>query len=353
MSRARLVFLLAVVLAIGGCKDSTKGPQVAQVHIVPSQVNVQRNQTRDLYAVLLDAEGDTIQGAGVRWRVVDATIASVTGGGTLKGLASGSTSLIATAGGAADTAMVIVSGINNGSLISDDFIPYANTAALLGNTGSQGLYGVAANTNLAEIDQSVRYQGHQTLKMTQPANGSTEALVLFVYPPQPLADMWLRTKLRFSPGWQPTTAAQGGVDALMHWGWSGIVQRGELDLRGDGRYELRWFAEGATAPVTADAGAAGSEFTSGQWLDVIVRYQRLSETATRTRVWMAPDGQTPVLRATVDGTMPAGSSAPRVDRVRLTPEYRWPVATTQAVWLGQWEVWDGAQNANPFNVGTP
>lgn len=342
--------IVTLVLLATACRDSTRGPRIATVEILPSPANVQRNKSLQLQAVTLGATADTIRGRGVSWKVLDSTIATVSSTGELTGVGSGNTSVVAAAGGVADTALVIVSGFSESGTLSDNFSSYPNTAAFVSNTGQFGLYPIALNTNLAEIDQGVRYAGHQTLRMTQPAGASAGNLVLFVYLPEPVGNMWLRTKMRFSPGWRPSTIENGGFDALLHWGWAGsTAHRGELSVTPSARYDLLFFATGATGLASTDAGAAGDHFTDGQWIDVILHYQRLDDTRTRTRLWMAPDGQAPVLRATTEGTMSSGI-APVIDRVRLSPEYKWPLAAGQSVWLGQWEIVNGAQVASPFGL---
>ena len=102
----------------------------------------------------------------------------------------------------------------------------------------------------------------------------------------------------------------------------------------------------------SNAGTVANEWLDGGWYTYIVCYEKLSSTTTRTRVWMARDGQTPVLRATVNGPAASGNVAPDVGRILIGRSFnqaRKP-SQNQALWLGSWDVVDGNTNANPFNA---
>lgn len=62
------------------------------------------------------------------------------------------------------------------------------------------------------------------------------------------------------------------------------------------------------------------------------------------------DGQVPVLKGTVPGTMLSGGALPLINGVSVGLNFNQvrTASQSQAIWWGQWEVVDGSQHADPF-----
>ncbi|HYR13281.1 MAG TPA: Ig-like domain-containing protein, partial [Mycobacterium sp.] len=126
---ARLALLrnvaLVAILAMMSCKIESRvalSDQAAKIVISPSQVVVSANQTADLYAVALDAAGDTAS-TGIMWSTTGGSVTETATGGRHRGryqapAAPGQYKVKARAnpGSAADSATVTVSTVSVASL---------------------------------------------------------------------------------------------------------------------------------------------------------------------------------------------------------------------------------------------
>jgi hypothetical protein len=255
-------------------------------------------------------------------------------------------------------------GISKAALIGEDFSNYASTSDLMrrittsiGGTGtSQVLYSDGYNAKLAEIDKNVRYNGHPTLKYNQPG-GTTESPGLWARLPKPLSKAWIRAVIRFSPNFTTygTTPNSAKAYKLLGWSWSGADGRGTLEFTNTNEYSFYWNVSKNGSNISSVPSKNGphvtTEWTDGRWYQYIIYHEQVSPTTVRLRWWMAPDGATPVLRADITGDMRSGT-VPEVSRVLLGLNFnsQRPASSSQALWYGQWEVVDGSQHKNPFNV---
>ncbi len=254
------------------------------------------------------------------------------------------------------------SGITSTALIGEDFSNYSNTAALMsrvathiGGSGSgQVIYGDGYNAKLAEIDNNVRYNGHQTLKYNQPS-GTTNTPALWASLPRPLSKAWIRVKVRFSSRFTTFGTTPGSANAykLLGWGWNGAEGRGTLEFTNTNQYTFYWNVARGGSPIANMAVKNGpnvtTEWTDGRWYEYIVFHEQTSPTTVRLRWWMAPDGETPQLRSDITGQMHS-ENAPQITRVMLGLNYNSKRTQAQSLWYGQWEVVDGSQHKNPFGV---
>ena len=261
-------------------------------------------------------------------------------------------------------------GLSGLALLSDDFTGYANTAALqnrigvnVGGTASGlgMLYNDGQNGQLAEIDQSVLYNGHPTMKYNAPG-GIASIPELWPTLPHPLSTMWLRVKIRFSPGFTTTGTLTNSSNAykLLGWGFAGSYGSGRVEITNTTQYQLYYATQAVSnsyipTSTPAQFGIAGnvtSEWTDGNWYDYILEYKITSPTTSVARLWMARDGSTPVLRATSTSTSLTGYTMPDVSRVMLGMNFNQvrTASQNQALWYGQWEVVDGNQHPNPFGL---
>lgn len=260
-------------------------------------------------------------------------------------------------------------GLSGLALLSDDFSQYSSTAAFLqqvsaniGGTGNYltAMYHDGRNAQLASIDPTVLYNGHATLKYTQPGGtGSTPEL--WVPLPRTVSTMWLRAKIRFSPGFTTTGTLTNSSNAykLLGWDLAGVDGSGRLEITNTTQYDLYWGAAVKNTTTTAvpntDAGGGpqiATEWSDGGWYDYIIEYTVTSSTTGVARMWLARDGQTPKLMMTRNRTAASGYTMPQVSGICLGLNFNQQRTATQnqALWWGQWEIVDGASHADPFHV---
>jgi len=222
------------------------------------------------------------------------------------------------------------------------------------------LYGDGHDAQLAELDQSVRYNGHSTLKYNAPGGVSTIP-GLWVTLPHPLSTMWLRAKIRFSPGFTTTGVLTNSSNAykLLGWGYANSYGSGRVEITNTSQYQLYYstLVSGtntlsSTPNQFGMGGSVTTEWSDGGWYDYIVEYQTTSPTTSIARLWIAKDGSTPVLRTTSTSTSLSGYTMAQIGYVMLGLNFNQVRAASQseALWYGQWEVVDGVQHPNPFGL---
>lgn len=249
--------------------------------------------------------------------------------------------------------------------IGDDFSKYASTADLrarittnIGGTGTGNLlYTDGQNATMADLDKTVLYDGHATMRYNQPA-GSGSTAQLWAAFPKPLAKVWFRARIRFSPGFTTTGTLTNSSNAykLLGWGWSGYDGSGRLEITNTTQYDSYWgMASRALNGATVGGGNHTSggnvttEWTDGAWYTYILLLDHSQPTGV-TKVWIGRDGVTPTLRATTTGTMTDSSALPLLNYVFLGMNFNQVRTKAQSLWYGAWEVVDGTQYADPFGV---
>jgi hypothetical protein len=372
----------------------------ALISVAPSSVTVAIGAKTTLSSVIKDASGQLLPGlrsSWAEWYSSDTTIAKVgMTSGVVTGVHSGVVTITAVAGLASAKSNVTVNGTSSPTplpptptpptpvpptptppssgtglsglgLISDDFTKYSSTAAFLANvtsniggTGGLGsLYGDGANANLAQIDPSVQYNGHAALKYNQPG-GVSNTPELWVRLPQSLSVMWLRAKIRFSPGFTTTGTLGNSANAykMLGWAWDTYDGSGRVEIANTSQYQLYWTALAKSTGAVVGGGVYGmggsvnTEWTDGGWYDYIVEVD-FSKNPGVARLWMAKDGQTPVLRATSSSNMQGSAALPKLTNVNWGMNFNQVRAAgqTQALWYGQWEVVDGVAHPDPYKLG--
>jgi uncharacterized protein YjdB len=103
--------LLAIVL--GACEGAISGPSnngaaVARVVIAPDSIALPRGETMRLEAVLVDASGNTLDGRTIHWMSSDTMRVKVVSTGVITASSAGSSIVMATSDGKADSVKVIV-----------------------------------------------------------------------------------------------------------------------------------------------------------------------------------------------------------------------------------------------------
>ncbi|HXC24640.1 MAG TPA: Ig-like domain-containing protein [Gemmatimonadaceae bacterium] len=382
----------------------------ASVTVAPKTASVVVGDTVRLSTTIKNASGQILAGlTGIdaQWSSSDTTIATVAQTGLVKGLRAGVVTVTATAGTISSTSTVTVdtvatakpptptppiekdstpagsknppvdtstkpvlgsgSGLSGKGFVYDDFSGYANTAALLnritpnigGTATGVALYSDGANANLAAIDNTVLYNGHPTMKYNQPG-GMANSPELWVGLGKTYSHIWFRAKIRFSAGFTTTGTLTNSANAykLLGWGWNNYYGSGRLEISNTTQYQLYWTALAMSNSATVGGGTTGiasnitTEWSDGGWYDYIIEVDYSQGPTGVARVWMAKDGQTPVLRTTSSGTMQGGAPLPTLNQIMLGMNFNQTRAAgqTQALWYGQWEVVDGSQYSNPFGV---
>lgn len=249
-----------------------------------------------------------------------------------------------------------------------DSVAYNSTAELqaritsnIGGTGTGNvLYTDGVNGKLAEVDPSVKYRGHNTIKYNMPKGGSQPELWVRV---PDMKHFWLRAKIRWSPGFTTTGNIAGSSNAYKMLGFgfnpggiSGMINdgSGRLEITNTTQYQLYFGTKRRSDNVTlaandfAVSGNIVNEWTDGKFYDYIIEIN-LSDSVGVGRVWITADGQTPVLR----GTSRTGITTkvwPGVNAINLGMNFNQNRQQDEAVWYGQWEVVDGDKYADPFQV---
>jgi hypothetical protein len=257
-------------------------------------------------------------------------------------------------------------GLSGLAIVSDDFTRYSSTADLLhnitvtaGGTAAvhAGLYDGGVNAQLVQLDSTVRYNDHPTLKFNQPGGTASTPQLRVFFPST--THIWYRVKVRFSPGFTTAGTLTNSSDAykLLSWGWSTLWGSGRIEITNTSEYELY---ENVQVPPTSGligggtylhAGHISTEWSDGGWYDYIVEVDH-SQPAAVIRLWRSKDGQIPVYKGEKSETMKDGSMMPPLSTITVGLNFNQVrlAGKDQALWWGEWEVVDGNQHANPFGV---
>lgn len=265
------------------------------------------------------------------------------------------------------------SGLSGLGFTSDDFTSYGTTKALqaqissnIGGTGNYQtcLYNDGYNGQLVSIDTSVLYNGHQTMKYSFPGGVQTyPGLWVNFQNGKSLTKMWLRAKIRFSPGWSnggvtlPPDPNAANAYKLLGWAYNAYYSSGRLEITNGNEYVLYWSMQDKKTNATVGSGSytvggnITTEWTDGAWYDYILEVD-FSKPAGLARVWIGRDGQTPVLRTTTTGSMTGGLAWPGISSALLGLNFDQTRAANQSQSLnyGQWEVISGTDHPDPFNL---
>ena len=252
-------------------------------------------------------------------------------------------------------------------LVADDYTQYSSTAALLGNisrianggTGDPATsrYSYVANANLLELDRTMVFNGHPTVKYNMPGGTDSVPQATVYFPGgKVLNDMWLRVTIRFSPGWTTdgTLANSGKGYKLLGWAWDAGDGRASVEFGPITDMTIGWYvfrpAGNSMAPYVFSRSLPSGFLNGTGWYDVVVHYQQTSSTTVHEQWWMGPNGTNLILQGDLTGTMAPGQTVPNINHVMLGMNFNQIRAANQrqAIWYGQWEVVDGSQHPNPF-----
>lgn len=303
--------------------------------------------------------------------------------GNIIPVAPGSATITATYGALTTTIPVTVAAAPPPSLpnpsglafLQDDFTSYTSTAnfqthisTIAGGTGggSPILYSDGAAAQYAAIDQTITYNGHQTMQYQFPG-GTDVNPKLWPNFDTPRSNIWFRAMIRFVPGF--TTAGNGpgatGSEAYKLLGWAINTNlydgSGRIEITNTTQYVCYWGAStkaGATV-IDSDTGEASpgnitTEWQDGAWYQYILNY-RVSGTTSFTDTYFGRNAVTPTHRSAGSAPNLDGLAAPPASGVQCGLNYNRIRSSSQAFQLnyGFWEVCDGVQYPNPYGVVLP
>jgi uncharacterized protein YjdB len=109
---ARWITAIAAILGfIAACQEtSVTAVDVMRVEVTPASASIAIGEMRQLTATLTDAEGHELRGRDVEWSSDDSGIATVDEEGRVRGVATGATTITATAEGRSGEASIDVTG---------------------------------------------------------------------------------------------------------------------------------------------------------------------------------------------------------------------------------------------------
>ncbi|MFL5542483.1 MAG: hypothetical protein ACJ8J0_26085, partial [Longimicrobiaceae bacterium] len=184
--------------------------------------------------------------------------------------------------------------------------------------------------------------------------------------PRALDDLWLRWKMRYEPGW--TTSAPdpaGSADSykIAFFTWDHADGRGELELSngtdyvtgvgvqdGSGRYLD--YAETLLPGADANFGRVTTEWSDGQWWELVIHYRRDARGAV-FQYWrrrLTAGGRVSPAPWVYHGMRMQGPPGPRVAKVELGANKNKNNPRTMYLYWGPWEVVDGARFPDPFGM---
>ncbi|HET7585740.1 MAG TPA: Ig-like domain-containing protein [Gemmatimonadaceae bacterium] len=338
----------------------------ASVTVSPSSITLDKGAQGRLSAKVMNSSGALLSGQTITWSSSNSAVATVSGSGLVTAAGAGQARITARAGSVSGSATITVNNppeepppprTGSGSTVSDAlsfdrFANYAGDAELL------SAYLIAHNPELLHLDRSVQWNGHATMRYDQPG-GSSATPQVHRSLPHAVRDLWFRGSYRFSPGWS-TKGSRPPSETAEAYKWFAIGWSGGASLRQDIVFTntddievgAALAQDGKTlfaskAQMSSDA----SFMWNGGWYTLVVHAVAQGSTATM-EAWLLDANGTVVKHQSVRATTSDGRTVPAMDRIMLGMNFndtRYP-DQTQSLWLGQWEVVDGAQHPNPFGV---
>ena len=183
-----------------------------------------------------------------------------------------------------------------------------------------------------------------------------------------LDKMWFRWRMKYSPGWTsagPYPAGHANSYKVAFWMWEqgmGWGSRGQVELSNTTQYiigigvtrngtQVRY--NESTLPNSTSWGNITTEWSDNEWWEFVSYYQKTGTTSARQYLWKR--------RLTQNGTIVnnpwvfagweyTGAETPRVGAVRIGETKNKSNPQTMYIWWGPFEVVDGSQHANPWNM---
>ncbi|MCC7133750.1 MAG: hypothetical protein IT352_13910 [Gemmatimonadales bacterium] len=363
-------------------------PTLVGIQMTPHTLSVPTGGSAQLAAVALMSDGST-SSITPTFSATGGTITAAgryTAGGT-----TGNFRVIATYSSKADTTAVSVTPpANYTALYSDDFSGYATDAAVqsaYSNNNNHELWGFSpvpwSKTGL--VSDNVFGKALKTVHEQQtpyydlakyPAGMPGATTRMRVYFSQgKMSHLWVRFYVRFGApasnpsGWRTKSANDpspyGGAYKVFFLHWEApYYERGALAYSNTQRLDAQFYVNqvskisetglpgsGASHSLTNND---GSEFTTGEWYEMIFLYQKTGTTTARSGAWIRKytvNGQKnpqPYKWWASDNVM-AGAT-PLAEYMELGGNKNHGNEFDQWVIWGPWEVVDGTKHYNPWGV---
>lgn len=247
-----------------------------------------------------------------------------------------------------------------GSIYSDDYDNYADTAALhavmsSGYNASKKYNYVFGMANVA-IDAVTTYQGKKTMQYTHVPGSETIPQVEHPFgdanSPVPYAGVWVRFKIKFSSNF--TLDGTGGAGRSYKLVFLGVNSANSrvAHIFSDGCTGSEWI----TGPIQENLELFPlddqDELGDDNWYDFIWFAKKYSNTRVRARMWRAIDGQTPVEMYDNDGhPSPVNGQTPgSIIGYNIGRNFNKVLVSTQYINWGPWAVYDESVHSNPFGL---
>lgn len=181
--------------------------------------------------------------------------------------------------------------------------------------------------------------------------------------PYDLADAWLRFRIRWIPGWTTVGSLPSGYAnswKMAFLNWRGMGARMEIEFSNTSQYILGagflrpdgvWIRpQNSPLPGSQPWPNASEEWTSGEWYEYVMHYQRVDSTTCKSEFWMKKLADSAYRYQGEQSVFPAPDSPPLVRGVELPANKNKMNPQTMYIDWGPWEVVDGAVYPNPFGV---
>lgn len=368
------------ITASSGGKSGTSavtvtGPAATLVRVIllPDTVTVLSGGTT-FFTAQGKMSDSSIQPVSVTFAVGGGTISQ--GGLYTAGGTTGIFNVIATAQGApkADTSRVTIAAApppgSYTTVVANDWSSYGSSAVFLssygwGQSGASSLFTVPANVTL--VPDPIF---GQVVSMRQPKDTSTTGCcgwtpLKFVGFPRLLDKAWFRVKVRFSPGFTPIGPYPSGAAnsyKLLFMLWQGYSERAEIEFSNGTQYIIGFSFQGVSCSSTSLPKLGGgitsvsNEWTSGEWFEYIMYYEKTGPNAARMRFWKRQLSQSGAINPGPwymqgEDVVNCSNATPQARAINLGGNKNKTTPADQYVFWGPFEVVDGLQYPNPFGVG--
>ena len=333
-------------------------PTVTSVVIAPKTASLMTGGQQQFSATANYSDGSSKAVAAV----YSATGGSVTSSGMYTAPSSAGTfRVFASFSGKADSAVVTVSAptpppSNGPGVAGADWTTFSSKSALQ----SAGLFSWSDSRNVMDfVDLVADPTFGQVVRVTQPAGTSNVPGMRKSF--TALNDMWFRYRVKFSTGWTSRGTGSGpGQFDLASWTWSGFSGNGGLGLLNSDYFVTLAIRNGSTYMRYNEQAVAGSSnfpqlsTQDSEWYEYVVHYVKTSSTSARQEIWLrrlTTNGQVAPSAWTHQGDAFSGAAVPTVKSIAIGTRMAHVTNTTQQMFLGPWEVQDGAAaGSNPFGV---
>ena len=169
--RRRLVLATGITILLcltcAGCSGFFISPAISSVYITPSAGTISIGNSLQLTAIAVYSDQSTspLSGSSVGWSSSDNTIATVTNGGLVKGVATGTATITASSQGVSGTASITVT-VQNLTSITINTTPGSavpqSTATISGAPATLQFYAYANGSGSQDITNAVTWSSSNT-----------------------------------------------------------------------------------------------------------------------------------------------------------------------------------------------